>query len=287
MRAALPPEQRALADRFLTPEGLTPVTAADLPPALAAGLRDRDGRFDRNVLIFPKLTGDTWKMESIAEFAHDVRHLVELAAPTAAVTGPLLVSNDIIDAMRRDGPRATAIALAVTLLVVLLAFRSYELSLLAMGSLALGVTLMLGFGAWAGQRLNFTNFIALPITFGIAADYSINVLKRSQSSGSPRDAVAHTGGAVALCSITTVIGFGSLLVAQNRALFSFGSLAVTGELTCLATAVLAVPAYLLLHRRWLRPQKPGAAGDRTPEPPAVEHPLDPPLDPPFGKPTRS
>jgi predicted RND superfamily exporter protein len=181
--------------------------------------------------------------------------------------------------MRRDGPRATAIALGVTLLVVVLAFRSFELSLLAMGSLAMGVTLMLGFGAWVGQRLNFTNFIALPITFGIAADYSINVLKRSQSSGNPREAVAHTGGAVALCSITTVIGFGSLLVAQNGALFSFGELAVTGELTCLATAVLAVPAYLLLHPRSLRPQKPGDAEDRSPQPSAVE--------PPLSKPTRT
>jgi hypothetical protein len=69
-----------------------------------------------------------------------------------------------------------------------------------------------------------------------------------------------------------VIGSGSLLVAQNGALFSFGELAVTGELTCLATAVLAVPAYLLLHPRWLRPQKPGDAEHRSPQPPAV-HPL--------------
>jgi len=279
MRAALPAEQRALVDRFLSPKGLTPVTPADVPPALAAGLRDRDGRFDRNVLIFPRLTSDTWKMGTIAEFTHDVRQMVESTAPTAAVTGHLLVSNDIIDAMRRDGPRATAIALGVTLLVVLLAFRSFELSLLAMGSLALGVTLMLGFGAWVGQRLNFTNFIALPITFGIAADYSINVLKRSQASGNPRDAVAHTGGAVALCSLTTVIGFGSLLVAQNGALFSFGELAVTGELTCLATAVLAIPAYLLLNGRALRPRAPSDADDHSPQPPSV--------DPSLGKPTRS
>jgi hypothetical protein len=270
MRAALPPEQRALVDRFLSSKGLTAVTPADVPPALAAGLRDRDGRFDRNVLIFPKLTSDTWKMGHIAEFTHDVRQLVEAAAPTAAVTGPLLVSNDIIDAMRRDGPRATAIALAVTLLVVLLTFHSFEFSLLAMGSLAVGVSLMLGFGAWVGQRLNFTNFIALPITFGIAADYSINVLKRSQSNGNPRDAVAHTGGAVALCSLTTVIGFGSLLVAENQALYSFGELAVTGELTCLGTAVLAVPAYLLLHTRGLRLKKPGHTEDRSPQPPASQ-----------------
>jgi uncharacterized protein len=266
MRAALPPDQRALVERFLSEKGLTEVTPADVPPALAAGLMDRDGRFDRNVLIFPRLTSDTWKMSHLAEFSHDIRQLVESVSGTAIVTGHLLVSNDIIDAMRRDGPRATAIALGVTLLVVMLAFRSWELSGIAMASLGLGVTLMLGIGAWLGQRLNFTNFIALPITFGIAADYSINVLKRCQSSGNPRDAVAHTGGAVALCSMTTVIGFGSLLVAQNRALFSFGELAVTGELTCLATAVLVIPAYLLLYPGALRPQRPSEPGHMTLEP---------------------
>ena len=263
MRAALPPEQQALVDRFLSPRGLAPVEPRDVPPALAAGLLDRDGRFDRNVLIFPKLTSDTWKMDHLAEYSRDVRQLAESASPGAVVTGHLLVSNDIIDAMRRDGPRATAIALGVTLLVVMLAFRALELSALAMASLGVGVVVMLGIGAWTGQRLNFTNFIALPITFGIAADYSINVLKRAQSNNSPRDAVAHTGGAVALCSMTTVIGFGSLLVAQNRALFSFGSLAVTGELTCLTTAVLAIPAYLLLHPGMLRQARAGAPSART------------------------
>jgi predicted RND superfamily exporter protein len=138
---------------------------------------------------------------------------------------------------------------------------------------------MLGFGAWTGQHLNFTNFIALPITFGIAADYSINVLKRCQSSGNPRDAVAHTGGAVALCSLTTVIGFGSLLVAQNGALFSFGSLAVAGELTCLATAVLAIPAYLLLNPGSLHPPSHGHSG--------LPVNLEPSVDTSLSKPTRA
>jgi predicted RND superfamily exporter protein len=108
---------------------------------------------------------------------------------------------------------------------------------------------MLGVSAALGERLNFSNLIALPITFGIGADYSINVLKRLQAGGDVHTAVANTGGAVALCSATTVIGFGSLLVAQNRALSSFGALAIAGELSCLATAVLIVSAYFAWRDR--------------------------------------
>jgi predicted RND superfamily exporter protein len=69
-------------------------------------------------------------------------------------------------------------------------------------------------------------------------------------------ALDSTGGAVALCSATTVIGFGSLLIAQNRALFSFGVFAIAGELACLATAVLVLPAAVSLWNARKRPGQP-------------------------------
>jgi uncharacterized protein len=69
---------------------------------------------------------------------------------------------------------------------------------------------------------------------------------------------------VALCSLTTVIGYSSLLVARNQALISFGLLAVLGEVACLATALLALPAVLRwreLAREVKAPaEPPGAAG---------------------------
>jgi predicted RND superfamily exporter protein len=58
------------------------------------------------------------------------------------------------------------------------------------------------------------------------------------------DAVRTTGGAVTLCSMTTVIGYSSLLLAENRALFYFGLLAVLGEISCLSTAVVVMPAFV-------------------------------------------
>jgi uncharacterized protein len=243
--AALTPEERARVERLLSDKALTPISPRDVPPALAVGLRDTAGRLDRNVLVFPVLSNRTWDAERIAAYAHDLRTAAHAASPTAIATGPLLLSSDIIDAMRRDGPRTTAVAFATAVVVTLLAFRSWQFSLLALVSIVLGVLLMLGGAAWAGQRINFSNLIALPITFGIAADYSINVLKRYQEGASIEEAVANTGGAVALCSVTTVIGYGSLLMAENQALFSFGALAVAGELACLFTALLVVPAFLV------------------------------------------
>ena len=242
----LEPSQRRRLERALSDDALVPLGAAQVPDIMLAGLREFDGRADRNILIFPKVGAATWDRRRSAEFSADLRRASHSVDPDAAVTGPLLLGNDILDTMASDGPRATAIALGVVILVLLLALRSFGLSVIAMVSLVLGVAMTLGTMAWVGQRVNFANFVALPITFGIAADYSINVLQRYRQEGAENlsKLVAGTGGAVTLCSATTIIGFGSLLVAQNQGLFSFGVFAVAGEIACLATAVLVVPAYL-------------------------------------------
>ncbi|HWA77636.1 MAG TPA: MMPL family transporter [Polyangiaceae bacterium] len=261
--AQLPDKDRALVERALSPRALEPLRAEDVPPSLLTGLLERSGRFDRNVLVFPKLTGGTWNAELLDGYASDLRTAATVDGRAHPVAGSLLLSNDIAAAMNADGPHATRLSLLAVLGICWLAFRargrhglarygfsreSLGYSGAAMGSLLLGVLLMMGVLAWTGERVNFSNFVALPITFGIAADYSINVLRRYQAEpgSSLLRALGSTTGAVALCSATTVIGFGSLLMAQNRALFSFGVFAIAGELTCLATAVLALPALLTL-----------------------------------------
>jgi predicted RND superfamily exporter protein len=87
------------------------------------------------------------------------------------------------------------------------------------------------------------NFIALPITLGVGADYAGNVYARLRLEGGHRLAtvIAETGSAVTLCSLTTIIGYGSLLLASNRALRSFGLLAGIGEVTCLLAALVVLP----------------------------------------------
>ena len=69
---------------------------------------------------------------------------------------------------------------------------------------------------------------------------------------SPERLLQSTGGAIILCSLTTIIGYGTLLVAASRAIASFGLLAVFGEAACLMTAILLVPVLLA----WRRPRRP-------------------------------
>lgn len=62
-------------------------------------------------------------------------------------------------------------------------------------------------------------------------------------------AVRAVGAALVLCSSITVIGYGSLLLADNQVLRSFGAMAILGGIATLAAAVTMLPAALLVQRR--------------------------------------
>lgn len=267
LRSKLSDSDRRLLERALSEQSLVPLTAADLPEAFAAGLRERDGTVGRSVLVFPKVGGGTWQSARLAGFARDVRAAAKEAGAIAA--GPLLLSSDLAHAMRADGPRVTLLSFGCVLVICIAAFgvvgrQAWAFSGLSVATLLLGVSFMLGLLAWTGAKLNFSNFVALPITFGISADYSINMLRRFQSETETADErLSHTSGALALCSATTVIGWGALLLAENQALFSFGLFAISGELASLLAAVLALPPILA----WLGPRLTSASeARRSPRP---------------------
>jgi predicted RND superfamily exporter protein len=161
------------------------------------------------------------------------------------------VFAEMIRSMERDGPLATAASFTAVLLVVLLSTHTALGALSVVSALLMGVLWMMGLAAKTDHKLNFLNFIALPITFGIGCEYPFNIYDRSRLlKGDATRAVLLSGGAVALCSYTTVVGYGSLLFSDNQALQSFGWFAISGELACVSAALFIVPSLLHLFDRW-------------------------------------
>jgi hypothetical protein len=225
---------------------------ADVPDVLTRGLRERDGSVGRAILVYPNPASTWWRGETITAFVRELRAAAEapvaMGGRPARVAGGPALSADIIASMEHDGPLASGLAFAGVALTVLLPF--------VIGSLIVGVLWLLALSVWTGIKINFVNFIAFPITFGIGVDYAVNVMARYLRDGgrSVAAAVRGTGGAVALCSFTTIVGYSSLLVAKNVGLFLFGVLAVLGEICCLVTAVVVLPAVLLLVRSQSSPR---------------------------------
>jgi predicted RND superfamily exporter protein len=250
LAASLPQGEREEASGLLPPADLTPVSAADLPPLLRRRFEESSGVV--GTVFYVRYRNDV-------SFS-DGRILLRMARTTGQVklgqgttittASRATVFAEMIRSMERDGPLATLVALGAVSLVVILATRTPLGAALVLGALALGTLWLTGALALLDVRLNFLNFIALPITFGIGCEYPFNVFDRTRLLGGDVDqALRRSAGPVALCSYTTILGYGSLIFADNQALQSFGKVAVAGELACTLAALVVLPATLHLVNR--------------------------------------
>lgn len=242
-------EDLRFATEFRPPESLHPLGALDLPPLLRERFSEANGRFGTSVFveIDPKLSRSRGEeLLKIADLLEGVREPNGQEVPNASRAS---VFAEMIRSMTHDAPRAVAVAFGVVVLVSALATGALWPAAAVLSSLLLAVWFTLGAAAGLDVRLNFLNFVALPLTFGIGVEYSINLYDRVRRLGDVRQSLQSVGGAIAACSMTTMLGYGTLLFGDNLALRSFGKYAVVGELSCLATALLVLPAGLTLFRR--------------------------------------
>ena len=100
----------------------------------------------------------------------------------------------------------------------------------------------------AGISFNLANLVILPLIIGIGVvngvhlvhryreekDKNVNILSRS------------TGQGVVLSSLTTMIGFGSLMVADYQGIYSLGLVLTLGVGCCLVASFTVLPAMLKL-----------------------------------------
>ena len=229
--------------RVLVPE--------DVPPLARRPFTEVDGSIGRVILVYPiEKNLSVWNGRDLLRIARVLQYIpLPEFHKTLATSGSAVVFAGMIRSVLHDGPLATVASLAVVLLFSFLIMRPRSAALAAIATLLVGVVWMVGIAGTAAVKITFLNFIALPITFGIGAEYGLNVAQRYRDDHDMIRAVGATGAAVALCSWTTIVGYGSLMAASNRALRGFGLMAILGEVSCLSAALLALPAVILWRSR--------------------------------------
>jgi predicted RND superfamily exporter protein len=225
-----------------------PPTIEDLPYQLKKKFRDKAGQEGRLGYVYSDNKRPLEDGRNLLNYTQTFGH-IELPSGlgTVRAAGENFVLADLLRSIRMDGPRVSLIAfLAVMVLGVLIA-GGLKAGLVMAFCLALPTLWMFAVQAVWGVKFNFINFIALPLTFGIGIDYSINIFSRFREQGLKNfaEAVRSTGTAVLLCSLTTIIGYLTLFGASNQALISFAKLALIGEFTCLVGAFVAMPLLML------------------------------------------
>ena len=244
--ARLSPEEQNDVREMIPPETLRVLNPSDLPSLLKRRFEERNGTLGSIFYVRYKPNISRNDGHNLLRMASSLDGIVLADGTRVDTASRATVFAEMIRSLERDGPLATGVSFVAVLCVVIVATSSRLGTFSVVATLLMGVTWMLGFASLVGERLNFLNFIALPITFGIGSEYPFNIFDRSRLlGGDVTSAVKLHLGAVGLCSYTTIIGYGSLIFADNQALQSFGRLSIAGEITCVFGALFFLPS--LLH----------------------------------------
>lgn len=223
--------------------GLEPITAAELPPSLRRKLTERDGRIGLMIAVKPGVGFDERDGRDLISFAGALR---EVSGEHTTVAGASLLFADVLLQIQKDGPVVTTIAAFGLIVMVLLVVGRSRRAVAVLVASSAGSILMIAVCALAGLKINFLDFVALPITLGLGIDYAINVADRA-AKADPIVALRSTGGTVLVCSLTTVIGYLSLMVSDNLSIRGFGLASLIGEITCVLAAFVIVPSLIALR----------------------------------------
>ncbi len=237
-----PPQMRDLIERRLSDRSLQPISAADVPAALTQGFKEVDGRFDRVTLIYPSLKINYNDADNVLRFA-DALQRAQLP-PHTVVGGSFLFMAEIIRLVQAEAPTVVLVVCLLVVMVLVPIFlkqpRRVLICIVTVAAVAFSAqAIMLA----VGVRVNMFNFAAVPITIGVGSDYVVNLFGAMDAFAcDARQAAARMGGAILLASLTTVVGYLSLVIAQSGALRTFGWAAVLGEVMAVCTVLLVLPA---------------------------------------------
>jgi predicted RND superfamily exporter protein len=218
-----------------------PITLDDLPPALRERYVGRSGKWLLRVFAKDCL----WDYGPLEHFTRQV----QTVDPDA--TGKPFGTVEGLKSLKNGFQWAGLYALGVIVLVLLADFRNVRHALIALAPLAMGMLLSLGVLGLCGLPLNPANMIALPLILGVGIDNGVHVLhdylmRRREGQATISRAI---GRGVLVKALTTMIGFGTLMVSSHRGLFGLGFILTLGVGCCMVTALVFLPAVLRLLPR--------------------------------------
>lgn len=255
--AKLDPELREKIDEIKKSLTSHILSLKDVPSALTKHFKDLKGQEGVVVFINPMPGMLLSDGRNLMKFADTIRELVLEDGRKFSSSGASFIFSDLVTAIRNEAPILTLASLIGVLIFISLVVKRWYASWVITISLLFGITIMLGAMALFDIKFNFFNFIALPLTFGVGADYAINIALRlaKDDMKDVENSLRHTGSAVILCSITTIIGYSVLMIANNQALATFGTIAIFGEITCISAAALLTPSLMVIMRKRLEQKK--------------------------------
>jgi uncharacterized protein len=218
------------------------LTAADLPPSLRHRFQGVTGKY----LIQAYPAKDVWQRKAQKEFVQQLRTV------DPNVTGTPVQLYEYTSLLKNSYEEAALYSLIAIAILVMIHFHNPLCVLLALLPVGIGSLWMTGIMGLFEIPFNPANIMTLSLVIGVGVTNGIHILNRFAEEKQPTILAKSTGKAVLISALTTIAGFGSLMLAKHRGIASLGSIMAVGTATCMLAALTFLPALLNLlgQRGW-------------------------------------
>jgi hypothetical protein len=243
----------------------------------AAALRstepDAEGRYYLRIMLRAR---ETQPAEQKDRLINQVRAIVEEEFPAAdghragEVTGFFVLLTNLIRSMVRDQWVTFGVAGAGIGLMLLAAFRSLKLALIALVPNALPIVMVLGALGWLDLKINMGAAMIAAVSMGLSVDSSIHYLASFQRARRAGKTVSRAlaevqqtvGRAMVFSTLALIVGFTVLCISQFVPTIYFGTLVSISMLGGLLGNLLVLPLLLKMFVRDTPPvaDAPGSLG---------------------------
>lgn len=223
-----------------------PLDEERIPDFLKNRFMTRDGDIGRFVIVYPE-SGLSDGLKSIA-FKEEVGSITLEDGSVYYAASTSIVAATMLDLMRRESPYMVTATFIVVFVLILISFRSFRWTLIALIPLLIGLLWLFGILLVFGLKFNFYNLVVLPAILGIGCDNGVHLAHRFRDEGKKNmwEVLSSTGQHITIGSITTMMGFAGLLFTNHPGLQSIGVMAVVGIGMTLFTAITFLPSIVQL-----------------------------------------
>ncbi|NTW99463.1 MAG: MMPL family transporter, partial [Geobacteraceae bacterium] len=185
----------------------------------------------------------------------------EFKGVRGGLTGVPVLEYEEMATSQRDLGIATVLSLALTVVLLLFAFRGLLNVIAAMVSLVVGICLSFGFATLAVGHLNILSMVFAIMLIGLGIEYGIQVVLRYQeelSNGATGPAAIETGlttniRSIIMASATVAMAFATFAFTDFKGIAELGIIAAGGVFICVLATFTVLPSMLILLERFRKP----------------------------------
>jgi uncharacterized protein len=195
-------------------------------------------------------------IKKVREELNILRQKPEFKGITAGITGvPVLEYEEMATSMD-DMTIASVLSLALTVILLLFAFRGVKNTVAAMVALLIAISIAFGLATLFVGHLNILSMAFAVMLLGLGVEYSIQVVLRHQElllhdsfETALQESLASNLRPVLLAFATTALAFLTFLLTDFRGIAELGLIAAMGVFVCFAATFTVLPALLVMMNK--------------------------------------